>query len=997
MDMKRYLILTALVLMASVFFNAASVNQDKVNTFPREVKQHFLELPNYPWADSIFKTLSEEERIGQLFMVAAYSNKDQAHVSEISKLVKDYKIGGLIFFQGGPVREAILTNQYQQQARVPLMISIDGEWGLSMRLDSTVIFPKQMTLGALQNDSLIYEMGKEIALQCKRIGIHVNLAPVADVNNNPNNPVINYRSFGENKYKVAQKAIMYMKGMQDQFVMANAKHFPGHGDTDTDSHLALPVIKHSKARIDSIELYPFKQMMKEGLGSVMVAHLFIPSLDSTKNTATTLSPNVVNGLLKNDLGFKGLAFTDALNMKGVSSFYQPGEVDLKALLAGNDVLLFAEDVPKAIGYIKTAIKEGKISQKEIDKRCLKILKSKEWLGLNKQQPIVLDSIYSDLNNDASERINRKLYKEALTLIKNSNELLPLKRLDTTKVATLNIGVKKSSVFSKTVDKYTKATHFYLSSNPSEEDIQRIKTQLKNYNTVLVLLGGMNQRPGSNFGVNASVVNLIEQLSLSSKTVLSLLGNPYAIKKQPLLTKATSVIVCYEGRHYTEEFAAQLIFGGIEAKGKLPITISNEFPEGHGLITSKTRVSYVNPKDLGMKKSHFKRIDSIVNTSIKNGVFPGCQIVAIKDGQLFFEKSYGYLTYDKKIEVTDTTIYDIASITKITASTAAIMKYHEMGEVPVDSTLGFFLPQLVEGTPYAHLRIKEMLAHQAGLVPFIPFYTKTLKLKSPNPEIYSTVQTPKFNVQVAENLFISASYKDSIFKQILASPLGSKTYKYSDVGYYFTQEILQNKTGKALNILVDSLFYKPMGLTRIGYLLLNKFDKNTIAPTENDNYFRHQLIHGYVHDQGAAMIGGVAGHAGLFSNASDLAIFMYMLSNYGTYGGERYLKEETVKLFTSSPFAESGNRRGLGFDKPIRSGTGGPTCDGCTSLSSFGHSGFTGTITWADPENGLVYVFLSNRVNPSAENNKLLSLGVRTKIQQILYDAINDTKPVKKKK
>jgi len=635
--MKRYLSLTIFIVFVSVFFNAG--NLPYKHRFVKEaliVQKHFLEDNNYPWADSVFKSLSSDERIAQLFMVAAYSNKDQAHVNEISKLVSDYKIGGLIFFQGGPSREAILTNKYQQLAKVPLMISIDGEWGLAMRLDSTISFPKQMTLGAIQNDSLIYDMGKEIALQCKRIGIHVNLAPVVDVNNNPNNPVINYRSFGENKYNVARKGIMYMKGMQDVHVMANAKHFPGHGDTDTDSHLALPVIKHSKERIDSVELYPFREMMKAGLGSVMVAHLFIPSLDDTPKQATTLSPKVVNGLLKDDMQFKGLAFTDALNMKGVSSFYQPGEVDLKALLAGNDVLLFAEDVPKAISYIKTAVKEGKVSQKEIDQRALKILKAKEWLGLSKQQEIKLDSIYEDLNNEQAEKINRKLYREALTLIKNDKDLVPLKRLDTLKIATVNIGYSKASVFTETVEKYANATHFYVSKNASEEELTSLKTKLKNYNTILVALADMNQRPNSNFGVNSAVANFISEISQQHNTVLSVFGNPYSLKKLPTLTNATSIIIAYEEKTYTEEFVAQLIFGGVAAKGKLPVSISTMYPEGHGIVTEKTRVSYVDPKDLGIKKKHLKRIDSLVEASIKDGVFPGCQIVAMKDGQVFFK-------------------------------------------------------------------------------------------------------------------------------------------------------------------------------------------------------------------------------------------------------------------------------------------------------------------------------------------------------------------------
>ena len=524
--MNRIITILTFVIISSTFFYGILskdeikelIIEDKLNY--NASKHHFLE-DDYQWADSIMATLSPQQRIAQLFMVAAYSNKTETHVAEISKLVKDYGIGGLIFFQGGPVRESILTNKYQSEAKVPLMISIDGEWGLSMRLDSTVVFPKQMTLGAIRNDSLIYEMGQEIAEQCKRIGIHVNLAPVVDVNNNPNNPVINYRSFGENKYNVARKGIMYMKGMQDAGVMANAKHFPGHGDTDTDSHKALPIIKHDKNRIDSIELYPFRELMNAGLGSVMVAHLYIPALDSTPKTATTLSPKVVNGLLKNDLKFKGLAFTDALNMKGVSSFYEPGEVDLKALLAGNDVLLFAEDVPKAISYIQDAVKQGKISQKEIDTRCLKILKAKQWLGLDTISDIKFENMYADLNNEKSEEINRKLYRNALTVIKNQNDLIPFKRLDTTKIASLSIGFKNKDVFQTTLDKYSNVKHFEVSKDPSAESITSTKQKLGNYNTVVVALGGMNQRPYRKFGVNSSIVNLISDLSKTHKVVLNI--------------------------------------------------------------------------------------------------------------------------------------------------------------------------------------------------------------------------------------------------------------------------------------------------------------------------------------------------------------------------------------------------------------------------------------------------------------------------------------------
>ncbi|HSJ11173.1 MAG TPA: glycoside hydrolase family 3 N-terminal domain-containing protein, partial [Gillisia sp.] len=350
--------------------------------YSEPVTPEFLQYENSKWVDSIMKTLSPDERIAQLIMVAAYSNRGEEHKEEILKLIKEQKIGGLIFFQGGPVRQVRLMNEYQAASKVPLLGAIDAEWGLGMRLDTTVSYPFQMALGAIKDESLIYDMGAEIARQIKRTGLHLNFAPVLDVNNNPNNPVINYRSFGEDKYNVTSKAIAYMKGMQDHQLLTTAKHFPGHGDTDTDSHYALPQITHTRARLDSLELYPFRKIVKAGIGGVMVAHLDIPALDST-GVPSTLSKPIITSLLKDELGFQGLTVTDAMNMKGVTEGNEPGVVDKDAILAGNDLLEFTEDVPKAIQEIRKAIRQGLISQAEIDRRCRKILAVKYWVGLNK--------------------------------------------------------------------------------------------------------------------------------------------------------------------------------------------------------------------------------------------------------------------------------------------------------------------------------------------------------------------------------------------------------------------------------------------------------------------------------------------------------------------------------------------------------------------------------------------------------------------------------------
>ncbi len=450
------------------------------------------------WADSVFKTLSPDERIAQLFMVAAYSNKDKTHYKEIKLLVEDYKIGGLIFFQGGPIRQANLANAYQSFSKVPLLMSMDAEWGLAMRLDSTTKFPRQMTLGAIQNDSLIYQMGAEIARQCKRLGMQINFAPVIDINNNPLNPVIGNRSFSENKYNVTRKALMYMKGMQHNHVLACGKHFPGHGDTDSDSHKTLPTVKASKERLDTLELYPFRELISQGLGSMMVAHLSIPSLDTTKNQASTLTKKIVTGLLKDTLGFKGLIFTDALNMKGVSKFYKPGEVDVKALIAGNDVLLFAEDVPTAIKQIKIAIDNGEISQEEIDKRCMKILLVKQWSGLNNYSKIKIKNLYNDLNTVNSVLINRKLTEASLTLLQNKDNLIPIQNLDTLRIASLSLGYKELNSFQKTLSNFAPVTHFGIDKEAKKAVFDSVLIALKDFNLVIVHINNTNNKPDKDF-------------------------------------------------------------------------------------------------------------------------------------------------------------------------------------------------------------------------------------------------------------------------------------------------------------------------------------------------------------------------------------------------------------------------------------------------------------------------------------------------------------------
>lgn len=939
------------------------------------------------WADSVFESLSDDEKIGQLFMVAAYSNRDKKHIAEVDSLIINHKIGGLIFFQGGPARQAAQTNHYQSIAKTPLFMAIDGEWGLNMRLDSTIGYPKQMTLGAIQDNSLIYEMGKRIAQECKRVGLQINFAPDADINSNGLNPVIGYRAFSESKTEVTMKSIMYMKGMQDHQIMACGKHFPGHGDTDVDSHADMPKINHSYERLDSLELYPFRALINKGLKSMMVAHIEIPSLDTNKNVSASISPNVIKGLLQDSMQFHGLVFTDALNMKGVAKYYKSGELEVKALKAGNDILLFSENIPVAIAAIKEAIKSGELSMQDIDKSCKKILMAKEWTGLDTLKPVKLENIVNDINNPTIEAFNHKLFDAAFTVLQNKENLLPLKRLDTLQIATLCIGEKELGAFQKTVQLYAKADHFNLKNPAQKSAADTLIEMLKMYNIVLISLENVTKKSEKNFGITPETIALINKIKLCSKVVINLPGNPYSFLKFDGINQMEGIVITYERNAYTLQKAAELIFGGIDSPGRLPVSIVGKFFAGDGISLGKPiRMSYVSPEDIGLSSNYLQKADSLAMMAIAEHATPGCQILAAKDGRIFYHKAFGNFTYESNDPVALNTIYDIASVTKISATLFAAMQLYDLRKYNPEQSLKDVFPGSAS-TNKGDLIIKDIMLHQAGLRPFIPFYEKTIIDGQLNPSLYSKVKTAAFSIPVADSLFLKSVYKDSIYAQVMRSAVKSPAkYVYSDLSFYLTKMMCEHLSGRSIDQYMLPVYTK-LGANTTGYLPLERFSKKMIAPTENDITFRKQVVQGYVHDPGAAMLGGVAGHAGVFSNAYDLAKIMQLYLNKGNYGGEQFISSATMNYFTSCLACLDGNRRGLGFDKPEPDKSKeGPTC-ASASLSSFGHTGFTGTYAWVDPENGLLYIYLSNRVYPEAENKKLSKLNTRTNIHQVFYDAL----------
>lgn len=932
------------------------------------------------WVDSIYSGMSLEEKLGQLFFVAAYSNKDSIHTNKIKTLIEHYKIGGLIFFQGGPVRQAKLTNYYQSQSKLPLFIGLDAEWGLSMRLDSTYVYPWNMTLGAIQDLDLIENMGKNMGAECKRMGIHFNFAPVLDINTNPLNPIIGNRSFGENKINVTNKAVALMKGIQSQGVFCTGKHFPGHGDTSSDSHKTLPMVSFSKARIDTVEMYPYKQMFKEGLVSVMAGHLNIPDLEPRENYPSSASYNVVTNILQKELGFDGLIFTDGLGMKGASDFKGIGDLELAVLQAGNDIFLCPDNVPLAIEKLKVFYTNGEISEDRLSHSVKKILRYKFKAGLNKYKPIPLNNLSRDINGFQNEALHYKLYENAITVLKNEKEILPVKNLNQ-KIAYIKLGDDVNSDFVTTLKKYTEVTEV------SGTDLDSLNSELNKYNTVIIGYHKLNKTwEDQNF--TATELYWLQEIAKKHKVILDVFAKPYSLLPTTDFDAIEGLVVSYQNSKISQIVSAEILFGAKDAKGKLPVTINNQFKENDGLNTSKiNRLGFETPENVGMSSLILSKIDGIAKKAIDGKMTPGMQVLVARKGNVIFQKSYGYHTYANDVKVSNTDLYDVASISKMIATLPNIMQLYDKGKISLDTKLGKMFP-VFKHSDKKEITFKALLNHYTGLVAWSPFYKRTIDANGyPLSNYYRNSPESGFTNKVAENLFIRNDYHDTIMKFIADSPLSDKiTYKYSDFTFMILKEYLEKATHKKLEVLSQENFFNSLGMNYTLYNPLQKFDKNVIVPTEIDTYFRHQLIQGYVHDMAAAMEGGVAGHAGIFSNAMDVAKMMQLFLQKGNYGNQQYFSPETFDTFNTCFYCSEGVHRGLGFDK--RLGKDGSTCQ-CTSELSFGHTGFTGNIAWVDPKTEIVYVFLSNRTYPEVgeEGNKLSKENIREAIQQIIQESI----------
>ena len=933
------------------------------------------------WVESTYQSLSLDQKIGQLFMVMAFSEKDSTHTKELISLVDTYHLGGVIFSKGTPVRQAKLTNTLQEHSKVPMLIAMDAEWGLAMRLKETFAYPYNMTLGAVANDSLIYQVGARIGAHAKRLGVHINFSPVLDINTNPNNPIIGNRSFGEDKNNVAQKGLAMMKGMQSQRILTSAKHFPGHGDTSTDSHKTLPTIGFSADRIEKIELYPFKKLIKHGIESVMVAHLEIPALDARNQYPSSLSKAIVNDLLLEKLSFKGLVFTDALEMNGVSNYVPNGSAELAALLAGNDILLIPSNIKKGVESIRRAYNDGIITEARLMHSVKKILKAKYKSGLHDYQPIDIININKDLHTDEDDLLFEKVTEASLTLIQNNSEVLPIQSLEGHSIAYVSMGSDNGDAFYDQMLHYTDVTRFDAQSTD-------LLSHLKPFKTVVVGLHHSDETPWKSYQFTAQELTLLKKISKKHRTILTIFAKPYALKKVKNIKSISSILIGYQNNAIAQKKAAQVIFGALSAKGKLPVSIHSQIPVNTSLDSKNIhRLSYGHPGQVGMSYQRLRRVDSLATMAIDSLMTPGIQLLIARKGKVIYHKTFGYHTYSKKKKVRWNDLYDLASLTKILVTLPWVMNSYEKDTTFLTAPLGSFAPEY-KASNKSDLSVKQMLSHQTRLKPWIPFYVQTIDSITDKPlEIwYRNQKDPLFSIPVTTNLFLRNDFKDSLQTKILKSELlEEEFYKYSDLPYYIIKNYLESKNQTSISNWSNSYLFNSIGATRTTFNPLIKFSLASIPPTEIDTYYRNQVIQGTVHDMGAAMQGGEGGHAGLFSNANDVAKIMQMFLQNGVYGNRHYFLPKTLQTFNQCYFCSEGNRRGVGFDKPQLEGEG-STC-GCVSMNSFGHSGFTGTYTWADPDSEIVYVFLSNRTYPTQENTKLTDTNLRTEIQRLIYESI----------
>lgn len=952
----------------------------------------------YAWADSVMSGLTLRQRVAQLFIPRIDAYDTPAGHAQLKQMVTKGELGGFLLGKGTVSGYASLIKDAQSVAKVPLLVTLDGEWGLAMRVSDAPRFPYNMGLGAITDPEVLYLYGKEVARECRETGIHVNFAPVLDVNSNPANPVIGYRSFGENPQRVAELGAAYSRGLEDGGVMAVGKHFPGHGDTSVDSHKALPTVDHSEATLTSVDLVPFQRFIDEGLSGIMVGHLRVPALDAS-GTPASLSNKITTGLLRGRMGFEGLIFTDALAMKGAVA--KPGENNcIAALNAGADVILGSASPLTDIDAVVGAVKAGTVSKERVNESCRRLLAAKYRLGLGKPADISPAAAKKRVTSPLAESVNMRLATASITALRNNDGLLPLSELGKRDIAVVSLGASAGNGFARVCAKYTKTTDYSV-------DKQALTAaQVKEIAKADVVVVGV-------FSNSSWAVSSLSSLVASCRNIVPVFFvNPYKMSAfKSIFAKLPTVVVAYDNTSALRSAAAQALFGGHAVSGRFPVNVAGIAKEGEGVSYGKSRLGYTVPEGCGFDSDLEQRIDSIAKACLAAGAFPGCQVVVARKGEVVIDRSYGKLESGGTAPVTPETMYDIASMTKATATVGGLMAAYDEGLFKLDDKVSAYVPGL-QGTDKSDLTVRQLLFHESGIPATLNMwkvimdpasYTGPLtrsRAKAPytlkigpgmyaqatarrRTDILSASATKDNDIEAAKGMFVGYAMRDTIMNRIYNADLrASKSYHYSCLNFCLLMEMEENLTGVDHDQWVDTEIFAPLGAWRTCFRPLESHSVSEIAPTERDDYLRKQTVRGYVHDEIAAFSGGVQGNAGLFSTAGDIAKYSQMLLQGGVYGPERIIDEKTVKLFTTTK--SRGGRRTLGFD--MAAGLKSLDESGATS-TTYGHTGFTGTCFWIDPQEEIVFVFLSNRINPSRSNSAFSRCNPRGAMLRAVYSSL----------
>jgi beta-N-acetylhexosaminidase len=941
----------------------------------------FAQSARTQWVDSTFRELNSTEKIGQLFLVPVSNDTDERTINEIENLIKSHEIGGLIFKNIPAGKQARLANHFQSIAKVPLLIAMEGD--LTSMLDSAISYPAPYILGAIQQDTLLYQLGAMVARQLKTVGVNVFFSPETKVAEPGTDPSPDKTSFGQDKVDVTRKSLAIMRGLQDNGILACAQYFPLKGITVVDIRKDLPVIE---ATVDSVQAFPYATLIAKGLKGIVPAAAEFPLFYSDINNAKknkysseSLSTLYTAEWLKKNTDYEGLIFVDIGKIDNISEKPRDGDAEIQAFKKGNDVLMNPREIGPAIRKIKKLLRKEDNYEAQLEHTVKKILASKFDAGLWETKLVNTDNLNARVNSVEARLLSQKLHENAVTVIRNEADVIPIRILEGKKFTYITTHAsEKNYTFYQYLKKYT---HFTFHSLDDQTEENALKAAVTGQDVIIVAVF-----PETSPDIIKKLDNVLGKMAKKPQVVFCDFGNPFIWAAAP---KYDGLITAYTAVEDMFKAVPQIVFGALPSQGKIAYSPSVRVPVGTGIGTVKTdRLAYSLPEDTMMNSAILSGIDSIAWEAIRMGATPGCQVLVARKGKVVFEKNYGSLTYDNQSPVTGETIYDLASVTKVMATLQTAMFMQEHGLIDLNKKVSHYLPGLRK-TNKKDITLMDMLTHQAGLLPFLPLYPQTMKDTTYLPQYYSRVKNSKYPMQVGENLYAATALRDSVWSWIVNSKMLDKpartpfSYKYSDFGFLILQHLAEKILNQPMDDFLAQNLYEPLGATTVGFNPLNRFPKQMIAPTEDDKIYRKSFVSGTVHDERAAMMGGVAGHAGLFGNANDLLKVGQMLLQEGSYGGVQYYKPETVHLFTAKKYRNS--RRGIGWDKPIPSDPGTLTSF-YASPSTYGHTGFTGTCVWIDPEFDLVYIFLSNRVYPD-RNNKLSNANIRSRIQDVIYKSI----------